>query len=66
MNFLLPIRNTATGEERNFSDKQQIANFLASCADPQQWEGWAHLGNLPAATSPDVPVSIVAQSTDGY
>ena len=65
MNFALPLRNVATGEERNFSDKQQISNFMAGCVDPQQWEGWAHLGPLPPATVQDVQDGTGAQRTDG-
>ncbi len=66
MNFLLPIRNVETGEERNFSDKQQIANFLAGCANPQQWEGWGHLGVLPAAQLPEGAGVTATAGADGY
>ncbi len=66
MNFLLPIRNAETGEERNFSDKQQIADFLATCANPQQWEGWSHLGPLPVAQIQAAPGDAATAGADGY
>lgn len=52
MRFPIPVRNAQTGEEKNFFDKQEIADFLATTENPADWEGWSHLGDLPAATEP--------------
>jgi hypothetical protein len=50
MEFRIFIRNTVTGEEQNFADKQAIADFLAGREDAADWEGYQNLGELPVAT----------------
>lgn len=50
MQFLIPLRNAATGEERNFHNKQEVADFLASREDDADWEGHTCLGKLPEPT----------------
>jgi len=50
MRFPIPVRNGKTGLEKNFFDKQEIADFLATQETPEDWEGFAHLGELPEPT----------------
>ncbi len=64
MQFLIPLRNAVTGEEKNFHNKQQIADFLASREDDADWEGHACLGQLPEPTpAGEVPVEPVPVET---
>jgi len=64
MQFLIPLRNAVTGEEKNFHNKQQIADFLASRDDDADWEGHACLGQLPEPTpAGEVPIEPVPVET---
>jgi len=54
MNFLIPVRNVVTGLEKHFDSKQAVANFLATVENVEHWEGWGHLGELPAAIVEEV------------
>lgn len=53
--FTIEIRNAATGEAKNFHDKQGIADFLAGRADADQWEGFQNLGELPPPSEGAAP-----------
>jgi hypothetical protein len=43
MHFPIFIRNSQTGEERNFLTKEAVAEFLQT-AEHDLWEGWQALG----------------------
>jgi hypothetical protein len=45
--FLIPIRNRATGEEKNFFGLRAIAEFLLERDDFTDWTGWEFAGALP-------------------
>jgi hypothetical protein len=63
MQFLIPLRNAKTGEEKNFHTKQQVADFLDSREDDADWEGHAHLGALPEPT-PVEPEEAAPEGTE--
>lgn len=47
---MISIRNQVTGEEKNFQDKQAVADFLDLRGDEDQWKGVSRLGKLPGPT----------------
>lgn len=47
---MISIRNQVTGEEKNFQDKQAVADFLEERGDEDQWDGVSRLGKLPEPT----------------
>lgn len=67
MRFPIPVRNAKSGLEKQFFDKQEIADFLATQETPEDWEGFAHLGELPKPTAAEVveePVEVVEPGDD--
>jgi len=57
----MPIRNTHTGEEKNFYDAQVLADFLAGEPDATVWDGRGDYGVLPAPSFAVEPVEAVAE-----
>ena len=47
---MIAIRNSKTGLEKTFADKQAVADFLHSEKKAADWEGHERLGNLPEPT----------------
>jgi hypothetical protein len=45
--FPITIRNSASGEEKSFSNQQAVANFLAVAPDAKKWTGHEFTGGLP-------------------
>lgn len=62
MNFPIELRHTASGLAKNFTTREEVAEFLAG-QNPEEWEGWKPL-NLPAAAveSTEVPAVAVASA----
>ena len=57
MQFSMTVRNFATGEEKNFLDKQALADFLATQDSAEDWTGHDAYGELPAPTGTAEPVA---------
>lgn len=64
MDYMIAVRNAKTGAEKSFYDKQQVADFLASPAGGKDWEGYAHLGDLPAPTVEAEPAAEVEEAPE--
>lgn len=61
MQFPMPIRNTHTGEEKNFYDAQVLADFLAGEPDATVWDGRSDYGVLPAPSFAVELVEVVVE-----